>query len=971
METVSICSSAALPVITITYINSGLTSLERGIRKTTAIMLLDLVSVHPTFIEIQFNQIITQMLTLLSEPLHVSGLSKQLDTDEYKDTGGGKQLAKKGGRQGNSNNSSGDSNSINTSSKQALMPIIIAILAAVLQDHNFTSSINSSSKPLCSLEYEESSIYNSTIIVRKKKRSFPVALLSLSAESTKIGNVGVDGGGSLMLAPSLSLGLVKQFKKIWLGLEMNPTALMKETVSIMQEMCGVLKEMLSSDSFSLSLLLSSSSEMISFLRIAFKNFPHKSYEGLTTEKSIESDRQFRYPVIALDMSLCHLAFVLSKKLLVDDSINTCTTVEEIEQLKYVDTTARMYVNDMLSETIERSSSVVNSNASTDDREDKRWFSVLVYLSTSRCKFYQFINDLMMDGLQVSSSSSSSSLSKDQYQYVDILDVLIQLISTSISCVEYAAGNSALETKFVRPALECVCELLESCELWDYFIENKGLESVLVRSDNDEEEMYQADSIVALLDMVCEKALPVWLQKTKDGNNPGSKYIDGVRRVVYSILAILRRQVSAKSVRMLSNCTLQRFFKPCTVYGHASSTAGKKKGSGDNTEKADNINTSDSNQQIMYHLFESEMRKAVLEAIYYCFPFMDNIAITIDDILNCVFSCMNSFDEPTYFLQILLQSKHIYGEGNGKDLHIHNIMKKSLQLALFCAIHYVPAEKESSTTDVDSMYASLVISTNTRKVLSFISEIIVYSVLSEDRGEVGEVICMEMMELVGNSVLLPGYCDHNSETLTWNEMLIRTAAVHSIVISALHQRYELDFTVRYRDDDTNDNDDDPVKGKDLSTLPVFATKCLEFYSKVFISLFCSQVIPSQPFKTRDSHSLGTPCLYVTDSIIKMFADIGAVFTVQVIIDTKSSADDCKQIEEGNKRRIFFTIDSFRETFMNFYEGSTHWSLGREKVMNCLRVMSDPELLKTLPRKKLKLMSDLEVKLDQDIEKGKKR
>ena len=174
---------SAVQKITITYINSGLTSLERGIRKTTAIMLLDLVSVHPTFIEIQFNQIITQMLTLLSEPLHVSGLSKQLDTDEYKDTGGGKQLAKKGGRQGNSNNSSGDSNSINTSSKQALMPIIIAILAAVLQDHNFSSSINSSSKPLCSLEYEESSIYNSTIIVRKKKRSFPVALLSLSAES--------------------------------------------------------------------------------------------------------------------------------------------------------------------------------------------------------------------------------------------------------------------------------------------------------------------------------------------------------------------------------------------------------------------------------------------------------------------------------------------------------------------------------------------------------------------------------------------------------------------------------------------------------------------------------------------------------------------------------------------------------------------------------------------------------------------
>ena len=907
-----------------------------AIRRTTAIMLLDLVSVHPTLIQVQFNQVLRHVLTLLSEPLHVSGLAKQVEEESHVATVG-KSQGMRGGSAGSSSRQ-GRNNNNKTDKQQPLMPIVLSVLSAIFNYHGSSSIVNSSSVPLCTLNHNEYSANNSVIIIRKKRRSFLEGVWSSSSVDAT-DQFSTNSYGTTRLEPSISHDLVVQLKKIWMGLETNPTALKKDTVSVMQEMCSTLIDMMCCRDFCTVLLHTSSNELVSFLRTGFKNFPHNSYEGLNIEKSIESNRQLRYPVIALDMSLCHLAFVVYRKIVEGNDTYTALSAEGLQKLSEMNITAKTYVNDKLLEAIEKSSSMTE----TCDSEDKRWFAVLIYLSTSRCKFFQFINDLMIDGLQgspSSSSSSSSSSSRDPSRHVDILNVLIQLIKISISCPEYAAGNSALETKFVRPALHCVCELMESCKLWDYLIHRKG-HGLLYTSDDKEnskvcsEGMIQVSSMAELLDSVCTRTFPVWLQASKVPKGSNMRYMDGIRRVIYTILAIVRRSFGEQSSKLLANTTLLRFFKPFTMIRHESN-AGKKK-------STDDINDS---QQMMYHLFDNDVRKAVLETIFYCFPYLDNVVDTAYEILNCVFLSMNSLEEPKIFLEIVLHCASTYVDGNGKAFPLHDVMKRSLENSLSCAINYVEGEKDIiASLDINS--ASLLLSANSRNVLSFISENVVNNILAQDVEEKGEDLCLEMIDFVAGSVLLPGYRPNNAMNLTWKEMLIRVAMAHTIIIAAFRQQYSLVFTHQER----YDNAEEDTREEDI---PAFITNSIELYSKILISLFCSEFLPSHVF---DSQTLGSGGvgLHVTDSIITMFADIGALFVSQINID---SAYNVETDQFSNKKQLQMTpIDIFRETFLKFYEMSSSWSYNKKGVKSCLRVMSNPELLKRLPRKKVKSMFDL--------------
>ena len=905
-------------------------------------MLLDLVSVHPSLIESHFNQVIRHVLTLLSEPLHISGLAKQVDAEESQGVVLGKSLGTKGGATGASGKHA-NTNSKSDRQQQPLMPILLSVLSAIFKSHGSSSVIDLSSVPSSVLNHDEHSIYNSTIIMRKKKRSFPESVWS-SSSVDGVDQSGASNSGIMQLMPSLSLDLVMQFKKIWMGLEINPKALKKDTVSVMQEMCCILGDVLSNDVFSAALVSSSSMEVVSFLRVAFENFPHKSHEGLNIEKSIESDRQFRYPVVALDMSLCHLAFIVSKKVMVENNTNNSITMEGIDHFKEMNILARTYVNDTLSEIIKKSQSVSEAHNSSKDNGDKRWFALLVYLSTSRCKLFQFINDMMMDGLQKVSSSSQA-----QSHHIDILNVLIQLINTSISCKEYAAGNSALETKFVRPALRCVCDLLESCKFWDYFIEGKMMIHGITNNDQYSglvcsEDMLQVGSIVELLDSVCAKTFPVWLQAGKDGKDSSVKHIDGIRRIMYSISAIFRRKFSQKILKRLTNSTVLRFFKPSTICGYDDSIA-RRDGSGD----GDIGGINEEKQPGMYSLFDSEIKKTVIETIYYCFPYLDNTVDTVNDMLECVFMSMDSLEEPTYFLQILLHCRNAYIDGNGRDFPLHDIMRKSLDILLPYAINH------KEIKPFDTIYDPILISTNTRKVLSFISEIIVQGVLAEDHGQEGEQFCLEILQAIGSSVLLPEYNGTNTGDTSWKELLIRMAAAHTIVMSAFCQRYEVHFSKQNRHNEMK-------TGVEKSSIPIFVTKCIELYSKMLISLFCSRVLPSEVFTPQELHT-DEPTLLITDQIIIMFGDIGSIFTSHIAIATESGID----IEQYESTELIHVtpIDIFHESFLNFHETSSSWSYNREGSMSCLRVMSDSELLKRLPRNKVKMMSNLKLQVEQEI------
>jgi len=288
------------------------------------LVLLDLVTVHPTLISPELNKLVTHMLALLTEPLHVTGISGKIGqgggaaghTDSKK-SGGGRDGGKQQQHQSNK-----------------MIPQILHTLAVMLQGDSKMGGDNkynffSHKLPRAFIAFSPTSCYNAAIILHpryksvlsvlnsRRKRKCPPShgAVSGNGSSSKGGGGGGGGGGrgnaskiggssssalsllpsdqkissssrgdddDVSLSSSLRSDLIAQMKTLWLKMDTDNEALSCDSVATMQEICNVVYH--SSDF--------KSDGFVFFLQSAFRGFPHSSKEGLTAD--INNDSKITY-----------------------------------------------------------------------------------------------------------------------------------------------------------------------------------------------------------------------------------------------------------------------------------------------------------------------------------------------------------------------------------------------------------------------------------------------------------------------------------------------------------------------------------------------------------------------------------------------------------------------------------------------------------------------------------------------------
>lgn len=525
------------------------------------LILLDMVNFHPTLILPHLNDLVRHIQTLLAEPLHVSGLGANATINVMKSKGPDIEIKKK---------------------TSLLLPVILRVLRIMLSNANSGQTHLDQifrSQAQWELKYAPASNYNAVVLLQKRKRF----CLSSWKGGAQIEN---SSKSVFLLEPQLAKEIISQLAFLWVGLEVSASSLSVETTATMTEMINVVYQLVS------SMYASVGSEYIAFLKSAFTNFPHVSLEGLTTNSGRENDLRFRYPVIALDISLCYLV------LMTNLHAPSGSTVE----LKKLETIALSYIYNMLSDFVSNSTPESGEIVSQSS-ENAKWYSPLTYLSSVECHFFELVRITVIKSITLQEGSVSA-----HSEHSQILVALKELVVNAIASDDFSC-TSALNCKFICPAILCICKILAQDDFWQPFL-----------SFEDHCNLDVFSHLMNLFNVVIRKCFETWLSTRNDTDLMSLETVC----VVLKTFRLLQQRSNSLSI----DPTLKLSF----------------------LETIDMFFVINQSESCMYKLLPHPSRIILIDIFYYA-PFENFVSVT-ENIARRIITTMTSFDEARYFLTLL-------------------------------------------------------------------------------------------------------------------------------------------------------------------------------------------------------------------------------------------------------------------------------------------------------------------------------
>ena len=395
----------------------------------------------------------------------------------------------------------------------------------------------------------------------------------------------------------------------------------------------------------------------------------------------------------------------------------------------------------------------------------------------------------------------------------------------------------MDLKFVRPAIDCLCSILSSDELWEFLLTQD--KSIYLHKDNYMDPMRL---IISLLGLISEVSVPLWLRKQVD-NEGGVKYVTGVRSLLNSVRIIfIRSSLGCERDRDTLTEIMVRLIRPSVIQAVNSEDSAP-----DSVESTS-----------LYFSLSVDLRKSVIEIWHYC-PFSD-ISWALEETLNVIFSHTTLFVEPLYLLQVVRLRKAEFCEQDRSSYL--SLMSKFMLLSVSKLLEIEHGNEEG-------LFDSLELSSCLNLLQQAVDSIQDYAHLIAEPDATADY-CHRVMKEIGMSIMIQFFSisydiTGTSDTTpsTWKENYIRLCCVHAILYKLVQHH-----SVSKRDD-KDICEETSSTSSDLSLKPNRDDTyydMLRFYSELYISLFAAKGLPSGLFRTSDVHNLGNNTIYVINILL---------------------------------------------------------------------------------------------------------
>lgn len=307
--------------VTITYICSGLTSLNKGVRRDALSLLLSIANAHSYILIPHLEKLVAHTLALLVDPSQAGGQDSLGSTSSaiFATTGGSLSKAKLDDSWKKGNTRTAETAKPTANHRPPLLVAVLEVIDAILtsasqqpQPDHGAHSDSGDALPVLSLQSSNSSEPNQAIILRSVRRNCLHQNVGRSHAKTSNDTCKGDEESDRLLSTTLITDLCHRLENVWRGLILDSSVVAAHTVDVLILVAKV--------SYRLGVAFQCT-QMLKFKSLVggmFFKFPHSSLEASLAAPGSAREKSSSLKIITIDLYLCDVALLFHN---VQDSDN--------------------------------------------------------------------------------------------------------------------------------------------------------------------------------------------------------------------------------------------------------------------------------------------------------------------------------------------------------------------------------------------------------------------------------------------------------------------------------------------------------------------------------------------------------------------------------------------------------------------------------------------------------------------------
>ena len=348
--------------VTITYICSGLTSLNKGVRRDALSLLLAIANLHSHILIPHLEKLVSHVLALLIDPGQAGGQDSlgTTSTTTFASTGGAVSKAKLDESWKKSSAASRKVGGDMKPSANSRPPLLVAVLEVIdalltsasgILEPSTVPAKNMSADSMMSLTVSNESHFKQAIILRPIRRS---SLIYKAGKLTvkKLCDTAAEDDSGSMLSVTLITTLCHRLKSIWRGLVLDSSVVAAHTVDVLILVARVSYRL--GGAFHCLM----QQEFQSMVTTMFFKFPHSSLEASLSAPGSSKERSSNLKISTMDLYLCDIALLFCGNESIDDIIEIKVDTTEMMEMNskvniYLMQKLQLYVDETKNQLITR------------------------------------------------------------------------------------------------------------------------------------------------------------------------------------------------------------------------------------------------------------------------------------------------------------------------------------------------------------------------------------------------------------------------------------------------------------------------------------------------------------------------------------------------------------------------------------------------------------------------------------------
>ena len=296
--------------VTITYICSGLTSLNKGVRRDALSLLLSIANAHSHILIPHLEKLVAHTLALLVDPGQAGGQDSLGSTSSaiFASTGGSLSKAKLDDSWKKGNTRKTETAKPTANQRPPLLVAVLEVIDAILtsaskQSQHGVQSDSDDSSPVLSLKSNDTSEPNQAIILRSIRRSSMHQNVGRAHAKTATDPSAGDDQSDRLLSTALVMDLCYRLENVWRGLILDSSVVAAHTVDVLILVAKV--------SYRLGVAFSCIQipKFKSLVSGMFFKFPHSSLEASLAAPGSAREKTSTLKITTMDLYLCDVALL--------------------------------------------------------------------------------------------------------------------------------------------------------------------------------------------------------------------------------------------------------------------------------------------------------------------------------------------------------------------------------------------------------------------------------------------------------------------------------------------------------------------------------------------------------------------------------------------------------------------------------------------------------------------------------------